>query len=99
MRSAVTPLLLRRPRSVREALVILRDDGPVVPLAGATDLYVSLNFGTLTATRFLDLWRLEPLRRIEMRGDVLSLGAAGRRRADPESRDDRRQYRERIARR
>ena len=75
MRSAVTPLSLRRPRSVREALVILRDDGPVVPLAGATDLYVSLNFGTLTATRFLDLWRLEPLRRIEMRGDVLSLGA------------------------
>jgi xanthine dehydrogenase small subunit len=75
MRSAVTPLLLRRPRSVREALVVLRDDGPVVPLAGATDLYVSLNFGTLTATRFLDLWRLEPLRRIEMRGDVLSLGA------------------------
>lgn len=75
MKSAVTPLLLRRPRSVREALVILRDDGPVVPLAGATDLYVSLNFGTLAATRFLDLWPLEPLRRIEMRGDVLSLGA------------------------
>jgi CO/xanthine dehydrogenase FAD-binding subunit len=60
---------------VREALAILRDEGPLVPLAGATDLYVSLNFGTLAGTRFLDLWPLEPLRRIETRGDVLSLGA------------------------
>ena len=54
---------------------MLRDDGPLVPLAGATDLYVALNFGTLAATRFLDLWSLEPLRRIETRGDILSLGA------------------------
>ena len=75
MRSVVSTLEVRRPRSIREALTMLRDDGPLVPLAGATDLYVALNFGTLTATRFLDLWPLEPLRRIEMRGDVLSLGA------------------------
>jgi len=75
VRSAVSTLELRRPRSVREALTMLRDDGPLVPLAGATDLYVALNFGTLAATRFLDLWPLEPLRRIEMHGDVLSLGA------------------------
>jgi xanthine dehydrogenase small subunit len=75
MKSAVTPLALRRPRSLREALTMLRDDGPLVPLAGATDLYVSLNFGTLAGSRFLDLWSLDPLRRIEMRGDVLSLGA------------------------
>ena len=54
---------------------MLRDDGPLVPLAGATDLYVALNFGTLPAARFLDLWPLEPLRRIETRGDMLSLGA------------------------
>jgi len=75
MRSVVSTLELRRPRSIREALTMLRDDGPLVPLAGATDLYVALNFGTLTTTRFLDLWSLEPLRRVEMRGDVLSLGA------------------------
>ena len=75
MRSVVSTLELRRPRSLREALAMLRDDGPLVPLAGATDLYVALNFGTLTGTRFLDLWSLEPLRRIETRGDVLSLGA------------------------
>ena len=38
------------------ALRMLRNEGPLTPLAGATDLYVALNFGTLTATRFVDLW-------------------------------------------
>jgi len=75
VKTAITPLTLRRPTSVREALTMLRDDGPLVPLAGATDLYVALNFGTLAGTRFLDLWSLEPLRRIGMRGDMLSIGA------------------------
>jgi len=54
---------------------MLRDDGALVPLAGATDLYVSLNFGTLTQTRFIDLWPLQGLRRIGLAGDVLSIGA------------------------
>jgi CO/xanthine dehydrogenase FAD-binding subunit len=75
MRTAVTPLTLRRPKTVREALRMLRDDGPLVPLAGATDLYVALNFGTLAATRFVDLWALDGLRRVGLRGDVLSIGA------------------------
>ena len=75
MRSAITPLSVRRPRTVSEALTMLRDDGPLVPLAGATDLYVSLNFGSLAATRFVDVWALDSLRRIGMRGDVLSIGA------------------------
>src|SRR5204862_1427901 len=38
-------------------------------------LYVSLNFGILKETRFLDLWRLEALRMIEARHGVLSIGA------------------------
>jgi len=46
-----------------------------VPMAGCTDLYVTLNFGTLTATRFLDLWRLRELRTIAVRGGALSIGA------------------------
>ena len=75
MRSAVTPLTLRRPKTVREALRMLRDDSPLVPLAGATDLYVALNFGTLAATRFMDLWALDGLRHIGLRGDFLSIGA------------------------
>jgi CO/xanthine dehydrogenase FAD-binding subunit len=54
---------------------MLRDDGPLVPLAGCTDVYVNLNFGVLPQKRFLNLWRLEELRRIEMRDGMLSIGA------------------------
>ena len=54
---------------------MLRDEGPLVPMAGCTDLYVGLKFGTLTETRFVNLWRLDALRRIEWRGDLLSIGA------------------------
>jgi CO/xanthine dehydrogenase FAD-binding subunit len=66
---------LLQPKSLADALKMLRDEGPVVPMAGCTDIYVSLNFGTLTDTRFLNLWRLDALRRIELRGGVLSIGA------------------------
>src|SRR5215218_6236366 len=66
---------LFEPRSLRDALAMLRDEGPLTPMAGCTDLYVSLNFGTLTDTRFLNLWRLDALRKIELRADVLSIGA------------------------
>ena len=66
---------LLRPKSLREALAMLRDEGPLAPLAGCTDLYVALNFGTLPAARFLDLWRLDRLRTIRVRSHVLSIGA------------------------
>lgn len=54
---------------------MLRDEGPLTPLAGCTDVYVNLNFGTLPQKRFLNLWRLDPLRKIAMRGEILSIGA------------------------
>ena len=54
---------------------MLRDEGPLVPIAGCTDVYVGLNFGTLPAKRFLDLWPLEELRAIRQSGGVLSIGA------------------------
>jgi CO/xanthine dehydrogenase FAD-binding subunit len=66
---------LLEPKSLADALKMLRDEGPLTPMAGCTDLYVGLNFGTLKDTRFLNLWRLEALRSIEMRGDLLCLGA------------------------
>src|SRR5205809_2386263 len=66
---------LLEPRSVADALKMLRDEGPLVPMAGCTDLYVSLNFGTLKDTRFLNLWGLRGLRTIEICGDVLAVGA------------------------
>src|SRR5437660_2897169 len=75
MRTAVTSLQLLEPKSVREALLMLRDEGDLTPLAGCTDVYVNLNFGTAKATRYLNLWRLDSLRPIRMRGKILSIGA------------------------
>jgi len=74
MRTAISTLELREPRSLTEALRMMKDER-LIPLAGATDLYVSLNFGTLPGTRFIDLWRLAGLRKIEKRDGVLSIGA------------------------
>jgi CO/xanthine dehydrogenase FAD-binding subunit len=54
---------------------MLRDEGPLVPLAGCTDVYVGLNFGTLPAKRFIDLWPLDDLRAIRITDGALSIGA------------------------
>jgi CO/xanthine dehydrogenase FAD-binding subunit len=54
---------------------MLRDEGRVVPMAGCTDLYVALNFGTLKDQRFLNLWRLDALRGIDLRDNRLWIGA------------------------
>ena len=75
MLGAIAGRSLLRPRSLADALKMLREEGPLTPLAGCTDLYVALNFGTLKDRRFLDLWGLEPLRDIGVRGSVLSIGA------------------------
>lgn len=75
MRTAVSRLTLLQPRSLREALRLLRDEGPLTPLAGGTDVYVGLNLGTLRDRRFLDLQRLDALRGIGLRGGSLRIGA------------------------
>lgn len=46
-----------------------------MPIAGATDVYVALNFGTLAQSRFVDIWALDELRDIAVRGDTLVIGA------------------------
>jgi xanthine dehydrogenase small subunit len=74
VKTGIEELDLRSPRTLDEALQILREE-PRTPLAGTTDLYVSLNFGTLEPRRFLDLWALEELRAISMQGNTLILGA------------------------
>src|SRR5215472_16989235 len=75
MQSIISNRSLLTPRSLPDALAMLRDEAPLTPLAGCTDLYVALNFGTLRDERFLDLWRLDTLKTIEVRGDVLTIGA------------------------
>jgi xanthine dehydrogenase small subunit len=75
VRTAISPLALRQPRSLRDALRMLRDDGPLTPLAGCTDVYVGLNVGTLRAQRFLNIWGLDDLRGIGVRNGMLRIGA------------------------
>ncbi|HEU0012867.1 MAG TPA: xanthine dehydrogenase family protein subunit M [Longimicrobium sp.] len=74
MRTAIHEMELLRPASLDDALRLLRDDGPLVPLAGCTDVYVALEFGLHPAKRFLDIWGLDELRGIEVRGDRLRIG-------------------------
>src|SRR6476659_584968 len=74
MRTAISGLDLRKPKSLAEALTILRDE-PRMPVAGATDVYVAVNFGTLEPKRLLDIWALDELRGISLRGDTVVIGA------------------------
>lgn len=74
VRTAISGLEVRSVASLGEALSILRDDQRT-PIAGATDLYVALNFGTLEPRRFLDIWAVNELREISMNGKTLVLGA------------------------
>jgi len=75
MQGTIAGRQLLQPRSLSDAVKMLRDEGPLVPLAGCTDLYVALNFGTLRPMRFLNLWNLDALRGIETRGTTLRIGA------------------------
>jgi CO/xanthine dehydrogenase FAD-binding subunit len=75
MTGPISNRTLLQPASLADALRMLRDEGPLVPMAGCTDLYVSLNSGTLKLTRFLNLWRLNALRTIAVRDGHLSIGA------------------------
>jgi len=67
--------MLRRPKTLWQALFMLADDPALTPIAGCTDVYVGLNFGTLKDTRFIDLWPLKELRGIAMDGSSVRVGA------------------------
>ncbi len=72
----MSELDLRRASSVDEALTIMRDEGRT-PIAGATDLYVAAQFGTLVPRKLLDIWKLKELRTIGTAADgqTLVIGA------------------------
>ncbi len=75
MKTAVSTLQMRDPRSLDEALGMMRDEGNLTPLAGCTDVFVNLHFGTTADRRFINLWALDELRGIGVRDGVLRLGA------------------------
>lgn len=72
----MSELDLRRASSLDEALTIMRDEGRT-PVAGATDLYVAAQFGTLAPRKLLDIWMVKELRHIGMAADgqTLVIGA------------------------
>jgi CO/xanthine dehydrogenase FAD-binding subunit len=70
----MSELDMRAASSVKEALTILRDEKRT-PVAGATDVYVALNFGTFAPRQFLDIWDLDELRMISTHEDKLVIGA------------------------
>lgn len=74
MRTAISTLTLARPRTLTAALRMMADER-LTPLAGCTDVYVGLQFGTFTSRRFIDLWPLDDLRGIARRGKALRIGA------------------------
>ena len=74
MSVARSRLTLARPRTLRNALRLLATEA-LEPIAGCTDVYVGLQFGTAKATRFLDLWGLDELRGIRRAGGGVHIGA------------------------
>ena len=66
---------LVRPRSLNAALSLMASDPTLMPIAGCTDVYVGLHFGTMAQKRFIDLWRLKELHGISVEKDVLRIGA------------------------
>lgn len=78
MRAALSTLGVARPRDLAHALQLLHASlaaGRLVPLAGGTDLFVTLNSGVVPGRRFLDLGGLPELRGVRVQGDRLVLGA------------------------
>ncbi len=78
MRAPLSALEVARPRDLGQALGLLhaaRNGERPVPLAGGTDIYVSLNAGVLPGRRFLDLGELRELKGVRGRDGALTLGA------------------------
>lgn len=75
MKTPLSSLSLLRPANLREALAMVRDESPLTPLAGCTDIFVNLHFGTTDRRRFIDIWPLAELRGIGVNGSHLRLGA------------------------
>jgi CO/xanthine dehydrogenase FAD-binding subunit len=76
VRSYLPAFELRDARSLQEALALLANEpGAWRPFAGGTDIMVTLEAGVLTDRRFVNLWRLDELRGIEVTPGEVSIGA------------------------
>lgn len=74
MRGIVSEYSLETPKSLKEALALLRDHAHT-PFAGGTDLMVLLESGILPAGKYLNLLGLKDLQGIAIRPNEIELGA------------------------
>src|SRR5271166_6268598 len=76
LRSSVPAYELVAPRHLESALETLAgEQGVWKPFAGGTDLMVLLEAGKLPHRKFLSIWKLQELRRIEVAEDFVAIGA------------------------
>jgi CO/xanthine dehydrogenase FAD-binding subunit len=76
MRSFVPSYELETPRDLGSALEKLaREPGHWKPFAGGTDLMVLLEAGKLAHRKFVNIWNLDELRRIEMTPEHITIGS------------------------
>ena len=75
MRTALSGFHLHRPRSLTDALRVMREEPATIPIAGCTDIYVGLNAGAPAGAHYLDLTSLGGLARITEQDGVLAIGA------------------------
>lgn len=77
MRSDPADFELLAPGNLSSAVSLLAaNPGEWLPIAGGTDLMVLYAAGKLPARKFVSLWNLPELRRIEVTDDGISIGAA-----------------------
>jgi len=76
MRSTLRSFAMRRAGSLDEALALLAESpGGWRPFGGGTDLMVLLAAGALDDRRFVSLWGIDELRRIEITAGAVTIGA------------------------
>jgi CO/xanthine dehydrogenase FAD-binding subunit len=76
VRGDISGCELRSPRALEEALVLLSEEaGKWKPLAGGTDVMVLFSAGRLQHRRFVNIWGLKELRRIQIADHHVTMGA------------------------
>jgi CO/xanthine dehydrogenase FAD-binding subunit len=76
MRAFLPDYRLRKAATLDEALRVLANEpGLWRPLAGGTDVMVQLGAGTLSHLRYVSLWGIRELRRIDVDDEAVTLGA------------------------
>ena len=76
MRAFLPDYQLRKAATLDEAVALLANEpGVWRPLAGGTDVMVQLGAGTLASRQHVSIWGIRELRRVDVDGEAVTLGA------------------------